>query len=221
MLALTTAGCGLVLNAVPTVRGMAYMTAAQCDIPEQISEWGCDVKLWDVMPRGGRRDLERYARDGKEELARSRIVTLREVAALADDTGLGESEAAATAAMKKAAASKAASKAAEETAAEEAVAEAMKARLQEMQTDGEVVVAQRAEMQAAYSAAVAKAAEEAAKTLQAKLQEMKAQGEAAVAQRAEMQAAYMKAAEKAAAAAKEAAARAAPPPVGFEWGGIY
>jgi len=54
-------------------------------MPEELSEWGCDTKLWDGMPPGSHRDLERFVRNGLEELARNRIATLREIVEFVDD----------------------------------------------------------------------------------------------------------------------------------------
>mmetsp|Transcript_21813 Transcript_21813/g.25978 ORF Transcript_21813/g.25978 Transcript_21813/m.25978 type:complete len:154 (-) Transcript_21813:394-855(-) len=54
-------------------------------MPEQLSEWGCDATLWDGMPPGSHRDLERYVREGLEELARNRIATMREIVVFVDD----------------------------------------------------------------------------------------------------------------------------------------
>eukprot|EP00592_Proboscia_alata_P003672 CAMPEP_0194378480 /NCGR_PEP_ID=MMETSP0174-20130528/35495_1 /TAXON_ID=216777 /ORGANISM="Proboscia alata, Strain PI-D3" /LENGTH=112 /DNA_ID=CAMNT_0039160521 /DNA_START=160 /DNA_END=498 /DNA_ORIENTATION=- len=48
-------------------------------MPEQLAEWGCDATLWDSLPLGARRDLERFANSGSEDLARCRILTMKEV----------------------------------------------------------------------------------------------------------------------------------------------
>ena len=55
-------------------------------MPGCLAQWAsCDEKLWSVMPPGARRDLTRFARDGKDDLARRRIATIREIAELAYD----------------------------------------------------------------------------------------------------------------------------------------
>eukprot|EP00548_Thalassiothrix_antarctica_P007863 CAMPEP_0194136884 /NCGR_PEP_ID=MMETSP0152-20130528/6833_1 /TAXON_ID=1049557 /ORGANISM="Thalassiothrix antarctica, Strain L6-D1" /LENGTH=143 /DNA_ID=CAMNT_0038833687 /DNA_START=236 /DNA_END=667 /DNA_ORIENTATION=- len=48
-------------------------------MPEQLSDWGCDKALWDAVPHGAKRDLRRYLRTGKEDLARNRMATMREI----------------------------------------------------------------------------------------------------------------------------------------------
>ena len=48
-------------------------------MPEELAEWGCDTALWDGMPLGAHRDLERYLQNGNDELGRARIATMREI----------------------------------------------------------------------------------------------------------------------------------------------
>merc|ERR1719506_1174536 len=52
--------------------------------PEGLAAWGCDDMLWAQMPLGAKRELTRFARDGKEELARNRLQTMREVVGFVD-----------------------------------------------------------------------------------------------------------------------------------------
>lgn len=48
-------------------------------MPDGLAEWGCDATLWDGMPPGSRRDLERFVATDKEEMARNRIETMRRI----------------------------------------------------------------------------------------------------------------------------------------------
>ena len=59
-------------------------SALAAAMPEQLADWGCDAALWEALPKGCKRDLERYARDGVEDLARNRVATMREVLAFVD-----------------------------------------------------------------------------------------------------------------------------------------
>ena len=59
-------------------RGIVMM-ADNWVMPEQFAEWGCDTDLWIGMPMGAHRDLTRSAKDDKEELARHRITTMRDI----------------------------------------------------------------------------------------------------------------------------------------------
>merc|ERR1719247_982165 len=53
-------------------------------LPEGLAAWGCDDLLWSQIPFGAKRDLIRFAREGKEELGRSRLQTMREVVGFVD-----------------------------------------------------------------------------------------------------------------------------------------
>ena len=53
------------------------------EMPEQLTEWGCDDALWKRMPPGARRDLTRFALSGNEDLGRGRIATMKEIAEIA------------------------------------------------------------------------------------------------------------------------------------------
>lgn len=58
--------------------------AAAAAMPAQLSEWGCDDALWAGCPPGAQRDLERYARTGKEDLSRRRMATVLEIRQFTD-----------------------------------------------------------------------------------------------------------------------------------------
>eukprot|EP00966_Prymnesium_polylepis_P173643 4016622-Prymnesium_polylepis.5 len=68
-------------------------------VPEQLVDLGCDAAFWDVLPKGGVAgaricSAKRFVREGKEEMARNRIATMREIAQLVEDgTEPGNSEA--------------------------------------------------------------------------------------------------------------------------------
>ena len=52
--------------------------------PEKLlAEWGCDDALMVGIPMGAKRDLMRFATTGKEELAKNRIRTMKEIAEMA------------------------------------------------------------------------------------------------------------------------------------------
>ena len=52
--------------------------------PEKLlAEWGCDDALMVGIPMGAKRDLMRFATTGKEELAKNRIRTMKEIAEIA------------------------------------------------------------------------------------------------------------------------------------------
>ena len=151
-------------------------------MPDQVAKWGCDATFWERIPKGARKDIRRYARDGKEDLARARIATMREIAAFADTLEPTATWSQAVSAWE----------------------EAEEARLAEEAKAAKAAQAsRRMERKAAEEAAAKKAAEEAAA--------IKAAEEAAAAAKAAEEAAAKKAAEEAAAkkAAEEAAAKAA------------
>eukprot|EP00587_Corethron_hystrix_P011770 CAMPEP_0113323072 /NCGR_PEP_ID=MMETSP0010_2-20120614/16040_1 /TAXON_ID=216773 ORGANISM="Corethron hystrix, Strain 308" /NCGR_SAMPLE_ID=MMETSP0010_2 /ASSEMBLY_ACC=CAM_ASM_000155 /LENGTH=116 /DNA_ID=CAMNT_0000181807 /DNA_START=104 /DNA_END=454 /DNA_ORIENTATION=+ /assembly_acc=CAM_ASM_000155 len=54
-------------------------------MPEQMSELGCDNVLWDSIPMGAQRDIKRFLGTGKEDLARRRIATMKEILQFADE----------------------------------------------------------------------------------------------------------------------------------------
>ena len=62
-----------------SVRTRGAFLMARADMPEQLAEWGCDVTLWSAMPPGACRDLARFAATNKEELAKQRLETMREI----------------------------------------------------------------------------------------------------------------------------------------------
>ena len=71
--------------AVVVVRSATVAVSAASEMPDALADWGCDAELWKMIPFGSNRDLERYARTGKEELGRNRIATLREISTFLDD----------------------------------------------------------------------------------------------------------------------------------------
>lgn len=66
-------------SAVHTRSSAFVTTVVAYGMPERLSEWGCDSTLWDGMPPGSHMDLERYVLTEKEELAKNRIATLRDI----------------------------------------------------------------------------------------------------------------------------------------------
>jgi len=58
------------------------------EMPEQLAILGCDAALWDFLPWGAHRDLRRFVSTGKEDLARRRFATLREIVQFADGPGV-------------------------------------------------------------------------------------------------------------------------------------
>ena len=142
-------------------------------MPDQMAKWGCDATFWERIPKGARKDIRRYARDGKEDLARARIATMREIAAFADTLEPTATWSQAVSAWEEAE---------EARLAEEA--KAAKAARMAKAKEGR-------ERKAAEEAAAKKAAEEAAA--------IKAAEEAAAAAKAAEEAAAKKAAEEAAA----------------------
>ena len=196
MLALLVTTTALVLQPAHHVRtrGAYMMTVAE--MPEQLADWGCDAKLWEGMPPGARRDLGRFVRDGKEDVARKRITTMREIAEFtaACEPGTTDEEARglweAAEAAKEVARVKA--EKAAKTAAAKAKREAEKAA-EEAKAAAEAKAAEAAAAKKAAEAAAAKAAEEAA-------------------------AAAAKAAEEEAARKEREQLTA---PTGYEWGETY
>ena len=81
---LLVAAAGLVLQPAPIMRARGASMVV-VDMPEQLSDWECDATLWNRLPPGARRDLTRFALSGKEELARRRITTMREIAGIAQE----------------------------------------------------------------------------------------------------------------------------------------
>jgi len=57
-------------------------------MPEQLAILGCDAALWDFMPPGTHRDLNRFVRTGEEEMARRRIATSREIVQFSEGSGV-------------------------------------------------------------------------------------------------------------------------------------
>ena len=49
------------------------------DKPQELTGWGLDDELWNTLPTGAIRDLKRFVRTGKDELAQNRIETLIEI----------------------------------------------------------------------------------------------------------------------------------------------
>eukprot|EP00554_Chaetoceros_debilis_P006230 CAMPEP_0194075290 /NCGR_PEP_ID=MMETSP0149-20130528/2328_1 /TAXON_ID=122233 /ORGANISM="Chaetoceros debilis, Strain MM31A-1" /LENGTH=112 /DNA_ID=CAMNT_0038755727 /DNA_START=107 /DNA_END=445 /DNA_ORIENTATION=- len=47
--------------------------------PQELTGWGLDDELWNTLPNGAVRDLRRFVRTGKDELAQNRIETLIEI----------------------------------------------------------------------------------------------------------------------------------------------
>ena len=47
--------------------------------PQELTGWGLDDELWNTLPNGAVRDLKRFVRTGKDELAQNRIETLIEI----------------------------------------------------------------------------------------------------------------------------------------------
>ena len=62
------------------------------DMPEQLSEYGCDSDLWNLIPVGSRKDLTRFLAVGKTDFIGARITALRDIAAYADKTQPGSSD---------------------------------------------------------------------------------------------------------------------------------
>ena len=56
---------------------MAIEAPVETAMPDKLAEWGCDAALWSRIPNGAVRDMARFARDGKEGLARKRIETMK------------------------------------------------------------------------------------------------------------------------------------------------
>ena len=64
-----------------------YLTAS---MPEELADWaGCDDTTWEEFPPGGRKDLLRFVKHGKQELATNRIATLKEILQFVHDKGTG------------------------------------------------------------------------------------------------------------------------------------
>ena len=81
-------GLNLMLNsALPRTRPPSMAIA---ELPDQLADWGCDTTLWNVLPPGACRDLTRYSLTGKEEMARRRVNTMREIAEVAYGEGLAK-----------------------------------------------------------------------------------------------------------------------------------
>ena len=63
---------------------VAEPVAVVGESPEQVlAGWGCDAAFMVGLPFGARKDLTRFATTGNEEMAKNRIATMKEVAAIA------------------------------------------------------------------------------------------------------------------------------------------
>ena len=84
MLPICVAAAGMVLTPIHTVRTHGVVMAANIDMPEQLEQWGCDEVLWNRIPKGAVRDMARFAEEGKEDLAKARMSTMREILTFQD-----------------------------------------------------------------------------------------------------------------------------------------
>ena len=55
------------------------VTAAQLKMPETIVDLGCDPQLWQRFPPGAKKDINRFLRTGKHELAQNRVQSIQEI----------------------------------------------------------------------------------------------------------------------------------------------
>lgn len=62
-----------------TARHDAHKALMATDKPHELTSWGLDDELWDSLPTGAIRDLKRFIRTGKNELAKCRIETVTEI----------------------------------------------------------------------------------------------------------------------------------------------
>ena len=59
---------------------LALAAAAEAmEMPEALPDMGCDIELWNKMPPGAQRDLGRFCRTGKDDLARNRVETMKDI----------------------------------------------------------------------------------------------------------------------------------------------
>lgn len=59
---------------------LALAAAAEATaMPQALTEMGYDLELWNKMPPGAQRDLGRFCRTGKDDLARNRVETMKDI----------------------------------------------------------------------------------------------------------------------------------------------
>ena len=125
---------------------------------------GAATKLWEGMPPGARRDLGRFLRDGKEDVARKRITTMREIADFTATCEPGTTDEEARGLWEAAEAAKEVARVKAEKAAKTAAAKAKREAekaAEEAKAAAEAKAAEEAAATKAAAEAAAKAAEEA------------------------------------------------------------
>ena len=56
-----------------------FVTAAQLQMPDTIGDLGCDPAVWPQFPPGAKKDINRFLRTGKQELAQQRVASIQEI----------------------------------------------------------------------------------------------------------------------------------------------
>jgi len=55
------------------------VTSAQLQMPDTIIDLGCDPAVWQRFPPGAKKDINRFLRTGKQELAQNRVASIQEI----------------------------------------------------------------------------------------------------------------------------------------------
>ena len=55
------------------------VTSAQLQMPDTFVDLGCDPEVWPRFPPGAKKDINRFLRTGKQELAQNRVASIQEI----------------------------------------------------------------------------------------------------------------------------------------------
>merc|ERR1711865_903615 len=55
------------------------VTSAQLQMPDTMVDLGCDPAVWHRFPPGAKKDINRFLRTGKQELAQNRVASIQEI----------------------------------------------------------------------------------------------------------------------------------------------